>query len=546
MKKIFKNKKIIFGIITIIVVVCLLGIFLYKNKNTNNKKELKKETYTLYVSINPLVKLVFEETYFECTNDYGEKEICSSIENKVTESELINNDAKDIYKNLDFTNKTYLESIIMIMDKARENSIAFSEINLITDYENIDYNEIKNKIKENPDYTNNFNVFIDIKEYINEEEILEEIKTDVKTYTVTFKDDSNKIEERIVKENTILGKLEPLKKEGYKFIEWQLNGKKFDPSTKITENITLTAKWKKINNNEDIQKEEEIITKTITIKNPKITAINVYEDNKIITSHHFYNYNKNVKITVKGSKSLVDKINNTNVKLGVDTNYKKEEEHRVNGEIIVTNKLEGVNYKIETPEIYYSIKVNKKVSSTIDKINLNDNLLVIEWYNSPSLCGNVYITTNFNEVFKNYLNKKDTKYLSIISDEHYDNSEGTISESKFDELSSKLTRDKSIEKRIVEKLEKIKSSKQRNVANFEYNYSEENGTISYKYNYLVILDENIYKLPEEFNSETEAEKLLKDPNINITQGMCGDMYGDVGIILDEKLCNKYNLTCDRW
>ena len=45
---------------------------------------------------------------------------------------------------------------------------------------------------------------------------------------------------------------------------------------------------------------------------------------------------------------------------------------------------------------------------------------------------------------------------------------------------------------------------------FKYNYSEENGTISYKYNYLVILDENIYKLPEEFNSETEAEKLLKD------------------------------------
>lgn len=546
MKKIFKNKKIIFGIITIIVVICLLGIFLYKNKNTNNKKELKKETYTLYVSINPLVKLVFEETYFECTNDYGEKEICSSIENKVTESELINNDAKDIYKNLDFTNKTYLESIIMIMDKARENSIAFSEINLITDYENIDYNEIKNKIKENPDYTNNFNVFIDIKEYINEEEILEEIKTDVKTYTVTFKDDSNKIEERIVKENTILGKLEPLKKEGYKFIEWQLNGKKFDPSTKITENITLTAKWEKINKNNEGTRREEIITKTITIKNPQITAINVYEDNKIITVHNFYSYSKNVKITVKGSKNLVDKINNTNIKLGVDTNYKKEEEHRVNGEIIVINKLEGVNYKIESPEIYYSITVNKKVSSTIDKINLNDNLLVIEWYKIPSLCGNVYITTNFNEVFKNYLNKKDTKYLSIISDEHYDNSEGTISESKFDELSSKLTRDKSIEKRIVEKLEKIKSSKQRNVANFEYNYSEENGTISYKYNYLVILDENIYKLPEEFNSETEAEKLLKDPNINITQGMCGDMYGDVGIILDEKLCNKYNLTCDRW
>ena len=32
-------------------------------------------------------------------------------------------------------------------------------------------------------------------------------------------------------------------KEGYRFVEWQLNGKKFDFNTKITSDITLKALW---------------------------------------------------------------------------------------------------------------------------------------------------------------------------------------------------------------------------------------------------------------------------------------------------------------
>lgn len=38
-------------------------------------------------------------------------------------------------------------------------------------------------------------------------------------------------------------------KNGYKFVEWQLNNKKFDFNSIINNDITLTVKWEKINNN---------------------------------------------------------------------------------------------------------------------------------------------------------------------------------------------------------------------------------------------------------------------------------------------------------
>ncbi len=62
------------------------------------------------------------------------------------------------------------------------------------------------------------------------------------TYTVKF--DTNggsKISSRIVEEGHIISKQRNPKKKGYIFKEWQLNGKTFSFSTKITEDITLKA-----------------------------------------------------------------------------------------------------------------------------------------------------------------------------------------------------------------------------------------------------------------------------------------------------------------
>ena len=67
-------------------------------------------------------------------------------------------------------------------------------------------------------------------------------------YTVTF--DSNggtTIRSKKVNENDIVIKPTEPKREGYKFLGWYLGDEEFDFDTKITSNITLTAKWEKIN-----------------------------------------------------------------------------------------------------------------------------------------------------------------------------------------------------------------------------------------------------------------------------------------------------------
>lgn len=56
-------------------------------------------------------------------------------------------------------------------------------------------------------------------------------------------------------------------KEGYIFVEWQLNGKKYDFDSKVTSDINLTAKW---------VKEEYITIKYVTDSNYEI------EDTKIL------------------------------------------------------------------------------------------------------------------------------------------------------------------------------------------------------------------------------------------------------------------------
>jgi uncharacterized repeat protein (TIGR02543 family) len=75
----------------------------------------------------------------------------------------------------------------------------------------------------------------------------------VKRYNVTFNTDGGSIvaKQRIIENKTVSMPKNPTKK-GYEFVEWQLDGVKFDPKTKITKDITLKAIWK------------EIITYTVT------------------------------------------------------------------------------------------------------------------------------------------------------------------------------------------------------------------------------------------------------------------------------------------
>ncbi len=53
----------------------------------------------------------------------------------------------------------------------------------------------------------------------------------------------NKIESVMVKKNERVEAPKDPKKKGYVFVEWQLNGKTYDFKKKVTNNITLKAKW---------------------------------------------------------------------------------------------------------------------------------------------------------------------------------------------------------------------------------------------------------------------------------------------------------------
>ena len=71
--------------------------------------------------------------------------------------------------------------------------------------------------------------------------------TNIPRYTVKF--DSNKgsnvSSQRVIEDKTATAPKNPTRS-GYKFVEWQLNGKKYDFKTKVTKDITLKAVWKEL------------------------------------------------------------------------------------------------------------------------------------------------------------------------------------------------------------------------------------------------------------------------------------------------------------
>lgn len=124
-----KNKKLVIIISVLVMIVAIASItlwLLFKDRIENNKTE---STFTAYVDINPLIKLNFKVT---CDKDNN----CSSP--VVTDSELINEDAKTIYKDLVLKDKSLSETIELLANTVKDNDIAFKEIHIYTNYDNED------------------------------------------------------------------------------------------------------------------------------------------------------------------------------------------------------------------------------------------------------------------------------------------------------------------------------------------------------------------------------------------------------------------------
>ena len=81
---------------------------------------------------------------------------------------------------------------------------------------------------------------------VTEEIELKAVWQKVVEYIVTFNSNggSSVSSEKVEKDSVVAKPTDPTRS-GYEFVAWLLNGTKYDFNTKVTKNITLTAKWKK-------------------------------------------------------------------------------------------------------------------------------------------------------------------------------------------------------------------------------------------------------------------------------------------------------------
>ena len=437
MNSIFKNRKFIIGLASALIVILTIGSIIFlKNKG------LKEEVYTMYVKINPLVKLTYKVDYFKCKDDEGKDSICGGVDSEVLDFELINDDAKEIYNSLDFKGKYLYDVLVTLCDTARKNNIGFEKLEITTDDSNIKMDEVTKVVNEKTKYENTIDVYVEFKEYIKQEEIVKD--EEISKYLVRFDTNGgNTIDNQIVSKNEKIEKPNDPQKEGYSFKEWQLDGKKFDFNTAINKDITLISIWEK--NKEEVKPVENSTTPT------------------------------------------------------------------------------------PTPE------PENKVKSTLNRINLNDNLLVMDWLSAGTYCNYYIFSDNVEEVIP-------SKYIKTVNGRKY-----II---LYDEELNDYYQMPDNEIHYLEDLENAAvtsgNSLELPLGIIDFQVFNSNHHIGYSYSTLDFL-EDYGSLTTEYNNLHNAffDRLNNVfTSAYFVQGGCGSGYDQE--LLTESICEKYHLTCDRW
>ncbi len=196
---------------------------------------------------------------------------------------------------------------------------------------------------------------------------------------------------------------------------------------------------------------------------------------------------------------------------------------------------------------------NKKAASTIDKINLNDNTTTSIDYENYTQPISYYFITNLGEVFPSLAGKS---YINLSWEE--DDPASVDCDLRINEWYAafdKLKFDTAKENKAKEVLAGIEKKNYRGVK-FETSvgsvypsYSENHG-VSYQYEYIMVPKSPLTTLYNGLINErkalnTEINGVLRDSIEVVFPG-----YGVYGKwesgLLTEKLCQEYNLTCDRW
>ncbi len=193
-----------------------------------------------------------------------------------------------------------------------------------------------------------------------------------------------------------------------------------------------------------------------------------------------------------------------------------------------------------------TFQTNNNSNNTTNKINLNNNISVTEYFISSGdfNCFYYMFTSNLQEVFPEAsINKISNKPANV--EFWYDKEGRTATQVSREEINTFLS-DGTLKINVNQEnyfknvLDKYKNSKYPGLANI--NYKEENHMFSLSYNYLAFNGLNVNSAGETFNKE--INNILSDATL--FKGPCGGFDFYQNVTLDEELCNKYNLTCDRW
>ena len=293
-----KDKKKLFIIIGVVfaIVLSIVLIFVLTNKKkgsndvTTTTTQPLVETHEMYVKINPLVKLVFNTTYEMCTDHDGKQYPCGDGVDEIVDYELVNNDAKEIYNDLDFTGKKVNDVIVMLCDTARENKVAFEKIDITSDYNNINYEEIKTYLKDHSKYHTQVEVYVEIKEHINKEELMtQEELNEEKKFAITFNSDGGtKVASQLLKEGEKVKKPKDPTKAGYKFLYWVVDNQEYNFDSEVTTDLKIKARWELVDEN-------KTTTTTTTTSGPIKTTKQTTAD-KYQSTYDRINLNENLLV----------------------------------------------------------------------------------------------------------------------------------------------------------------------------------------------------------------------------------------------------------
>ena len=227
---------------------------------------------------------------------------------------------------------------------------------------------------------------------------------------------------------------------------------------------------------------------------------------------------------------------------------------------------EFVSWKINEEDFDFQTEINEnitltatwkkeeaKYTSTIDKINLNENMTTSIDYENYTQPTGYYFITNLGDVFPSLAGKSRIELSWEDEDPASQGLDLRIDEwyAAFDKLqfdTAKENNAKTILNNIKNKT--YKGVKFTPIVGSQFQNYSENHSVDYKYEYITVS-----KTP--FTTLYNGMKSVRDGlDSEISSALSGSIkvvfpgYGVYGKyeagLLSEKLCEEYNLVCDRW